>query len=148
MNGTFEKLIRHFHSSNQTNIFAAGNAFLDGNINSLKKIVDHVSQLELTASISTLINSSTVATRDFIGEIELIFDPQAIKFIFGGILLGIGGAALAEAAGLAIAVGISVFSIQIVAIVLLMWGLSITLPIVFKNALMKMRELKDGIDFY
>lgn len=144
---SLDNLITHFRNSNQQNIIAAGEALANGNFEAFESVVNRVAQLEVTASISNRVNSSSAALKEFLVKVESEFDPQAIKFVFGGVLSGVGGAVLAEAAGLAAAVGVSVLMVEVIAVVLILWGLSIMLPIIWRLALDKIHEAKQSLSF-
>ncbi len=78
----------------------------------------------------------------FVQRVEAKLPTDAIKFIFDGVLSGIGGVALAEAAGLAVALGVTVLSVKLIAIVLLLWGLAITLPALWRISMNKLDLFK------
>lgn len=100
--------IHHFTGSAHHHIVAFADALAANSWSAASAIVDKVADLKLTASISNLVNSSREAAVSFIERVETALPPDAIKFIFGGVLSGVGGAALAEATGLAVALGVSV----------------------------------------
>ena len=134
--------VDHFVGSSHHHFVAMADALAARNWNAASAIVDRVAGLKLTASISNLVNSSREAAASFIERVEAELPPDAIKFIFGGVLSGVGGAALAEAAGLAVALGVTVLSVKVIAIALLLWGLSITLPALWRIAMKKLDLLK------
>ncbi|WLI89667.1 hypothetical protein Q4S45_00685 [Massilia sp. R2A-15] len=140
---SLEGQIRHFVGSNHQNIVALSSAISANNWGAVRSVVDRVSNLEVTASIANLINSSTAAFEDFVARLKAKFPPDAIKIVFGGVLGGVGGAALTEAAGLAIALGISVVSVEIIAIAMLLWGISMALPAIWRMAHEKLAQM-DG----
>lgn len=130
--------IHHFTGSAHHHIVALTDAFAANNWSAASAVVEKVAALKLTASIANLVNSSREAAVSFIERAKIELPPDAIKFIFGGVLSGVGGAALAEAAGLAVALGVSILSVQLIAVVLLLWGLSIALPALGRVALKKL----------
>jgi hypothetical protein len=134
--------VHHFVGSSHHHFVAMADALAARNWNAASAIVDRVADLKLTASIANLVNSSREAAASFIERVEAELPPDAIKFTFGGVLSGVGGAALAEAAGLAVALGVTVLSVKVIAIALLLWGLSITLPALWRIAMNKLDLFK------
>lgn len=141
---SLDSQIRHFIGSNHQNIVALSSAVSAHNWSAVSTVVERVSNLEVTASIANLVNSSPAALEDFVARMERKFPPDAIKFVFGGVLSGVGGAVLAEAAGFAIALGISIVSAQIIAIALLLWGISIALPALWRITLEKLQQSRES----
>lgn len=137
--------IHHFTGSAHHHIVALADAIAANSWSAASAIVERVAGLKLTASISNLVNSSREAAVSFIERAETELPPDAIKFIFGGVLSGVGGLALAEAAGLSVALGVSILSVKLIAIVLLLWGLSIALPALGRVALKKLRLFETGL---
>jgi hypothetical protein len=143
MSTSLNTQIHHFTGSAHHHIVALADALAANSWSAASAIVDRVADLKLTASISNLVNSSREAMVSFVHDVEAKLPPDAIKFIFGGVLSGVGGAALAEAAGLAVALGVTVLSVKLIAIVLLLWGLAIILPALWRIAMNKLDLFKD-----
>lgn len=142
MTKSLNQHIQHFVNSNQQTIISAGQSLSSGSLAAFESLVSRVSNLEVTKSISNMVNSSSTAFSDFMTNFEERFDGRAIKFVFGGVLSGIGGVAIAEAAGLAVALGISVLSVQVIALALIILGLNMMLPNIWEIA--KERILSNG----
>ncbi len=86
-----------------------------------------------------LIRLKSIAT-EFFAVVESKFSSEAIKFVFGSILIGPSGFALAEGFGLATAIGVSVLTVKVIAIILLFMGLYIAIPILWKRAMDTIKE--------
>ena len=145
MEPSIDAMLRHFNGVNAANISQFGLALSNGNWNDLRAINTRVAGMSATVSITSFLNSSREGLRQFVAKAEREFDPEALKFLFGGVLSGVGGAALAEAAGLAAAIGVSIVAVEVIAVVLLLWGLSLTLPAIWKRAMAKIGELKEQL---
>ena len=145
MSTSLNTQIHHFTGSAHRHIVALSDALAANNWRAASAIVDRVADLDLTLSISNIVNSSREAATSFIARVEDELPPDAIKFVFGGVLSGVGGAALAEAAGLAVALGVTVLSVKLIALVLLMWGLSIALPALWRVTRNKFELFKDKV---
>lgn len=135
---TLDQQLQHFARVNSHNILAAGEALANGSIDLFKRVSNRVAAMEITASIGNLVNSSRESFKGFVARFEGFFPADARKFIFGTILSGIGGAMLAEAAGLAAILGISTVSVGVIAVGLLLWGLSMSYPALWDLALKKL----------
>lgn len=135
--------IDHFTSAAHSHIVGLADAIATNSWSAASAIVDRVADLKLTASIANLINSSREAAVSFVERAEAELPPDAVKFIFGGVVSGVGGAAIAEAAGLAAWIGIGVLSVKLIAIALLLLGLSIALPALWRVAISKLELFKE-----
>jgi hypothetical protein len=135
---TLDQQLQHFARVNSHNILAAGEALANGSIDVFKKLSDRVASMEITASIANLVNSSRDSFKGFVARFEGLFPADARKFIFGTVLSGVGGVMLAEAAGLAAILGISTLSVGVIAIGLLLWGLSMSFPAIWGLAMKKL----------
>lgn len=138
MSTSLNTQVQHFVGSAHQHMVALADAIATNSWSAANAVIDRVADLKLTASIANLVNSSREAAVSFIHRVEEELPPDGIKYIFGGVLSGVGGAALAEAAGLAVALGVSILSIKLIAIILLLWGLSITLPALWRIAVKKL----------
>lgn len=134
--------IHHFTGSAHHHVVALADAIAANNWSAANAIVDKVASLKLTVSISNLVNSSREAAVSFIERAETELPSDVVKIIFGGVLSGVGGVALAEAAGLSVVLGVSILTVKLIAIILLLWGLSIALPAIGRAALKKMPLFK------
>jgi len=140
MNQQLQVYCEHFRRAASNEIVAAADALTQADWGQFREVIDRVSKVKMTASIANALNTSSSNTKEFVEEIESRFDSSGVKFLFGSVLSGIGGCALAEAAGLAVALGVSVLTVEVVAIALVLWGLSISLPSLWKRAMERIRE--------
>lgn len=145
MSIALESRIRQFIHSSHQDVVAVGKLLTEGNWGQIGAVVERVSARPALASIASTVNASTTHLKEFIDRIQSSFEPQALKFVFGGVLAGVGGGMLAEAAGLALALGVSVFTVEIVAIALLLYGVSLALPAVWKLATEKFKQVDESI---
>jgi hypothetical protein len=124
--------LSHFVSSNLENIsnFSGAMANLDGA--AVSNLVSRVSNSETVAGIVNLLNTNSSAAQDFIAE--LTRGGKLARFITGmsvssaGALLGANAASIAASFQIAGSVALTVFSIEVVAVLLLLYGLSIAFP--------------------
>jgi predicted phage tail protein len=126
-------LLDHFTSVQSNEIARAGDAILKNDWNQLQAIAGVISRSEITTSIHDLVSSSKASFSELVGKFESTFDPDVWKFIAGGVMMGVGGAALAEV-GLGAALTLSTLTIQVLAVALLLWGLSLCLGVIWKRA--------------
>ena len=127
-------LLDHFTSVQSKEIARAGDAILNGDWNGFQAIAGAASESEIVASIHDLVTSSKASFDELIRELESTFDPQVWKFICGGVMIGVGGGALAATGGLAAALTLTTLTIQILAIALILWGLSLVLSVIWERA--------------
>jgi hypothetical protein len=140
-----DRSMAHFRASNARSIAVAGGAFAAGNWQDVREVLRDVVSSATVASISALVNTSRPNLNEFVTKAGVELDSKSLKFLFGTSLVGIGAGALAETAGLAVALGVTVLTIEVVGVVLLLWGLSIALPILWQRALEKMSEAKQSL---
>ncbi|MEN3942421.1 hypothetical protein WJU23_14070 [Prosthecobacter sp. SYSU 5D2] len=136
MNSELDKALAHFRSTQSSFIIEAGAAISKGNWNSLESLIDKVSKSKVVESISSLVNSSGEALK----ALQAKFNPDAFKFISGIMIVGVGGGILAEVAGVAAAIGLSVMSTYVIGCLLLLWGVSLAFPSVWSMALEKLKN--------
>ena len=136
MNSKLDKALAHFRSTQNSFITEAGAAISKGTWSTLESIIDKVSKSKVVESISTLVNSSG----DALKSLQAKFNPDAFKFISGILMVGVGGGILAEVAGMAAAIGLSVMSTYVIGCLLILWGVSLAFPSVWAMALEKLKN--------
>lgn len=134
MSQTLDKMLAHFRQVHVRDLVEAGKTVSENSWSSLSSVLDRVSESKAVTAISNLISSSADALRELVKKLKSRFKPEHWKLITGTVLVGVGGAALAESVGLAAALAISVLSVKVLACLLILWGLSIVLPTVWDVA--------------
>ncbi len=140
MSESLEKLMHHFRQVHAKDLITAGESVSKQSWDSLTGVILSVSGSKAVAAISNAVNSSSDNLKSLIENLRSRFKPEHWKLIFGTVLTGIGGAALAESVGLAAALAISVLSVKVLACILILWGLSIVLPTIWDAATSKLEK--------
>lgn len=120
------QMIQQFAASMRGEIIAAANSLQSGNTASFDQIVARVENHALVKQISSFVNSSTASFNQFMDELS-----EISPLVGGFISAGVGGAMLAEAAGIAAALGITLVSAKLIAILLIIYGIYLAVPAVW-----------------
>jgi hypothetical protein len=143
MTTSLDSQIRLFIGSNHQNIVALASSVATNSWSAVNSLVDRVGKLEITASITNLINSSQAAGREFSATMQAKFPPEVLEALGGVIVTGMGGFLLNQAAAFAALLSITLLSAQIIAIALLLIGLQIVFPSIWTIALQKIGMLAE-----
>jgi hypothetical protein len=127
----------HFLATTKEEMMRAGAALSEGNLDGFKETLARVEQSQIAQQITRLVNNSKAAVQELIARIEA--SAPGLKVILGGTLAGVGGAAMADAVALASALGISIISAELIAIILVMLGIYYAVPAAWQLALSKFR---------
>lgn len=146
MTSSIDSMLTHFRHVAANQISQFGVAVSQRNWQGARTILDNVSSLNVTVGIRNVVSSSREGFRSLIDELERKFPPDALRLLFGGVMSGVGGAMLTEVAGLAVALGVSLLAIELIALVLLLWGLALALPAVYRLALDRVSEMKGRLN--
>lgn len=113
METSIERLFDHFNSVGARYISQFGVAVSADDWDGARSLVDRVSRLAVTSSITNLINSSRNSLRQFVDKVVGETDSEPLKFLVGATVCGMGGVAFA---------GTSIVAVKVVAVLLLLWG--------------------------
>jgi hypothetical protein len=133
------KLMNHFRVSHGASITAAVKAAASGSWDRFGKIANDLANSKVVAGITDLLNSSTTALKEFLAKFS------KLKLLGGVIATGIGGACLADAAAMAGALGISVLGVQVIAVVLLLWGIYVSFSAIWEIIGDKIKDYAAGL---
>lgn len=130
-------VLQHAVSAFRADILGAAGAIESGDMGRLDGIFSRLREHPLTASVRDSVNSASENFDSFVGEVKQ--NAPAGKFIFGAGVLGMGVGALVNAAGVAAALGLAVISVEVIAIVIILYGISIMVPTLLKHAVERLQ---------
>ena len=131
-------VLQHAVSAFRADILGAASAIEGADMGRLDGIFERLRAHPLTASVRDSVNSASENFDSFVGEVKK--NVPAGKFIFGAGILGMGVGALVNAAGVAAALGLAVISVEVIAIVIILYGISIMVPTLLKSAVEKLQD--------
>src|SRR6185503_15927401 len=124
---SLKTLLDHFTSVQSKAIVRAGDAILNSEWKEFQAIADAISDSEIVTSIHDVVTSSQARFDELLRDL----DPQVLKAMKGLLMMGVGGGALAESASLAAVLTVSTLTIEILAIALILWGLALSLGVIW-----------------
>jgi hypothetical protein len=127
---SLKTLLDHFTSVQSKAIVRAGDAILNSEWKEFQAIADAISDSEIVTSIHDVVTSSQARFDELLRDL----DPQVLKAMKGLLMMGVGGGALAESASLASVMTVSTLTIEILAIALILWGLALSLGVIWDRA--------------
>ena len=141
MNSSINQQIQHFYSSSKSSIIAAGEAAAKSDWSFFKEISQNIARSKPVECITNTLNSSKEAFRSLLNSMSGFLDSA--NFIRGAIGCGIGGGMLAEVAGLSAAFGISILTVEVIAIALILWGIFTCFPALWNMVKNKFEKVFD-----
>ncbi|WP_156648973.1 hypothetical protein [Massilia sp. Leaf139] len=135
----------HFVASNHRNMVAFADALASFDAAAMRSVIDRIAESKLVTSTANLLNTSSAALGEFIERFKGASDFT--KMIAGLSMTGGGAMLWADAAVIvmqgAVSAGIAVLSIKVVAALLILYGISIALPALWR---LIRRKLDDEFD--
>lgn len=115
--------IHYFVAASRSEIVSGVDAIMNKDYSGLSSLHQRLSESSIVTNIGNIVNTSKAGMDEFFAAVTRILDDEALRFLVGGVLGGVGGGILAEAAGLAAVVGVSVLGAQLIAAILILVGL-------------------------
>lgn len=125
----------HFVASNHKNMTAFADALAKFDGAAINELIDRVAESKLVVGTTNLLNTSSAALGEFIDKLRQKIDSS--KIIAGLTISAAGSIMWLEAAAIAtvqaaVGAGIVVLSLKVVAVLLILYGLSIALPALWR----------------
>ncbi|MGZ8376523.1 MAG: hypothetical protein ACXWZS_09745 [Gemmatirosa sp.] len=127
---SLDKQVQHFLDVSKTEIRAAGEALLNARMDVFERLVERVSSARITQHITNRVTSCREDLDAFMAKLS---NPAFWSFLKGSVLAGVGGGILSEAVAIAGFLGISILSAKVIGIVMILYGLSVVLPLVWER---------------